>query len=1535
MDLFKTELQKFLKGESSLEVLESALRHTAGSQPEQLERLCQGLQKMAEAGHLDESLAQDLIESARREAAAVDEVTLIADEVTLIADEDRTQLKTESASAPVDQDQTRVVTPDSDQTVVATGDDVTRIESTSAGSSFTQQTSKTSGTVNTSTTSKWAKPFEDDEQQVQTLTVGAMVKDRFRLLEFIGCGGMGDVFKAEDQRRVDAQDVDTLVAIKVLNNNFRDHPDSLRALQREARKTQNLAHPNIVNVFDFDRDQHHVFMTMELMRGQPLNDVIKANPRGLPADLVFRYVAEMGAALQYAHSTGVIHSDFKPSNIFLDQETVKVFDFGIARAAKEGQQDHFDAGELGALTPTYASPEMLDGELLADPRDDIYALGCISYELLTGKHPFLDKGKKVPADQARERNLSPTPVKGLKRQQWRALKSALAFESDKRTATVAEFLADFLPQQRAAGLLGKWYIWPLAATVVSALAYLPARDLWQQKQLDDLADGLKNGDKDEVLKLLVELEQLPEEEQFSYFNDARVKRSLTQFFIGQMDHQVDQDQYAEAERVAQRALSIYEDSRRLSDQRELISKRKAARLNELNAELNGLLGLSDPEFINAIEQFPVLFKSIARVDIKNPMLTDVRVPDRMIAVIEALAKENAFEPASAVLAIAQQMYPEMAEIRVAKEQLMQRLQQSERDTAVKSLVDELGELDSLESTAQLESKIDLLTQLALLAPDNPELVKARGIAGALVEKELKPMTEQRSWSEARALLAQYQPILDHSLFNRLSQSINDGHQQHEAHLTDVQDQIFKLLDKGQPEQAESLLSQLQSMPEIQQQTAERIGRVWLKQARIARSQQQWQEARQLLAKASEVGGSSDFGVTLREETDLIDSSQAAAELQTAEQLAAERAQRLLGYQSELQAVLQQPLGQATLADTQALLDRVEQLQPDSPLLQKVPAQLGSRYLSDAARLAGAGDAKVALEMLNAFSSVFPADERVRERIGELKNQVSEQDQNARYQALKSDVSALLEQIATDNHWETKLKKLLGQLSAMNADAAEMAAIKTRVALSLSAEAERLSADKRFVDALGVLAKAESYDKNLGTLAGLRQQIQQGQKAWEEEKETRRQQAEVDAVKQTLQTQLKANDLSGAEKSLAQLQAAVGADDPYIVTSVHPAFVDTYLRLADQLARQFRLTKAAELLEGAKKYSADTTVIDDKIQQYLRDAKLWRIGQTVRSMSHDGLVNAHGLLKEIEAELEPERAEKLHSDLITAVVKRFEELKTSQPEAANRLLKKARQLYPDKSQLSSLNLAASTINTQPVKPAVVTPKPKTEEKDEAPVVVSQAPATTAKPPVATAQGKACSASLAGLGRSTRAVCYDMVSAESRAPYLVVVPGNGGSAFAITKFEVSIGEYNQFCQQTGCKVRGGSSKLPVTGISASQAKQYASWLSQTTGHRYSLPTYQQWKHAAYSAGKRQPSNYNCRLMQGSKILKGHGLTAVRTGKANGWGLVNFLGNAQEWVSNGGQVMAAGGHYADPMSSCSVDLVRSGGADSKTGFRLVRAL
>jgi len=295
-----------------------------------------------------------------------------------------------------------------------------------------------------------------NKENALDLSVGAILKNRFVIKEIIGSGGMGTVFRATDMRREEAQDKQSDVALKVLNKEFRDNQELFIALQRETKKSQMLAHPNIVNVYDFDRDGSNIFMVMEILQGRSLAKFIReiAPSGGIPFKKAWPIIKGLALALAYAHKKNIIHSDFKPGNVFITEDNeVKVLDFGIACAGRVEKKNEdetvFNARDLGALTPAYASLEMLEGRE-PDPRDDIYALACVSYELLTGKHPF----GKLSAQKALEVNLQPPAIPGLNRRQWNAISHALAFKKEKRTLSVERFLDEIEPKSIVPSLLG-------------------------------------------------------------------------------------------------------------------------------------------------------------------------------------------------------------------------------------------------------------------------------------------------------------------------------------------------------------------------------------------------------------------------------------------------------------------------------------------------------------------------------------------------------------------------------------------------------------------------------------------------------------------------------------------------------------------------------------------------------------------------------------------------------------------------------------------------------------------------------------------------------------------------------------------------------------------------------------------------------------------------------------------------------------------------------------------------------------------------
>ena len=181
---------------------------------------------------------------------------------------------------------------------------------------------------------------------------------------------------------------------------------------------------------------------MELLEGTSLDAILRKNgSQGAPLADLLPILRQIVSALQFAHSEGIVHSDLKPANVIvLPNGRVKVIDFGISRAIPNPNQltselTTFDVKALGAMTPAYASPEMIDG-LDPDPRDDVFALACIIYELLTGRHPF----GRAPASVARAGNYIPQQPANLSPAQWRVLQAGLHFDRAKRVSSAEQLL---------------------------------------------------------------------------------------------------------------------------------------------------------------------------------------------------------------------------------------------------------------------------------------------------------------------------------------------------------------------------------------------------------------------------------------------------------------------------------------------------------------------------------------------------------------------------------------------------------------------------------------------------------------------------------------------------------------------------------------------------------------------------------------------------------------------------------------------------------------------------------------------------------------------------------------------------------------------------------------------------------------------------------------------------------------------------------------------------------------------------------------
>ena len=297
-----------------------------------------------------------------------------------------------------------------------------------------------------------------DEPVSADVKYGTVLSGRYRIEEKLGSGGMAVVHAATDLRMPGVR-----VAIKLLQAELREQPLLLNLLRESVRKVRALPHPHIAGVYSVEADGPNDFVIMELLQGQTLKALLDQEyARGLPLTMARTLVSDVCSALAYAHDHGVIHCDIKPSNIFVTPSgRAKLFDFDIARVVR-GPVGYFDAREIEAYTGAYASVEIAEGGT-PDPRDDVYSVACVIYEMLSGRHPYGGAG----ARGARDKGLTVKPLPSLPHRANRALLQALSFDRDERLASVDALRTAFVVESLWSTIRSRPLAW--AGIAVGAL----------------------------------------------------------------------------------------------------------------------------------------------------------------------------------------------------------------------------------------------------------------------------------------------------------------------------------------------------------------------------------------------------------------------------------------------------------------------------------------------------------------------------------------------------------------------------------------------------------------------------------------------------------------------------------------------------------------------------------------------------------------------------------------------------------------------------------------------------------------------------------------------------------------------------------------------------------------------------------------------------------------------------------------------------------------------------------------------------------
>ncbi|MFL6601538.1 MAG: serine/threonine protein kinase [Steroidobacteraceae bacterium] len=279
-------------------------------------------------------------------------------------------------------------------------------------------------------------PIGMSQPSSRELGPGTILRSRYILEQVLGRGGDAIVFRATDLHRASEDSADGSIALKVLLPQRRVNQHALLRLKREFRQMERLSHPGIVRVFDLDHDGDIWFMSMELVTGHSLSTRMQ---KSVPLAEGLKLIFACCEALEHAHSMGILHGDLKPSNVLVSSDgSVKLIDFGSALSPEARLAAESDPS--AAATPCYASPQVLAG-LMAETRDDIFSLACLSYWILSnGGHPF---GRTSSLDAFNAR-MCPAHHATIPARLFEVVARGLAPERELRPTWAREFLHDLM-----------------------------------------------------------------------------------------------------------------------------------------------------------------------------------------------------------------------------------------------------------------------------------------------------------------------------------------------------------------------------------------------------------------------------------------------------------------------------------------------------------------------------------------------------------------------------------------------------------------------------------------------------------------------------------------------------------------------------------------------------------------------------------------------------------------------------------------------------------------------------------------------------------------------------------------------------------------------------------------------------------------------------------------------------------------------------------------------------------------------------------
>ena len=1374
---------------------------------------------------------------------------------------------------------------------------------------------------------------------------GDLLRGRFELISKLGEGGMGAVWKGKDKLKEEARDRNPFVAIKLLQGDFKAHPEAFIALQRETAKQQRLAHPNIATVYDFDRDDatNTVFMTMEVLDGQPMDAFIRKLPAdGLSEEEAMPMVEELCAGLSYAHQASLVHSDLKPGNCFYTREgNIKLLDFGIARASKttdeaEGETTLFDPGSLGALTPTYATIEMFEGDD-PDPRDDIYALAIMTYQLLTGKHPY---GKKS-ALKAKELGLAVEPIAKLSKRQNKGLAHGLEFLRVDRTASVEEFLESVTRKKSRTGL---WVGAGIAATIfIGVLSYNPVLNYINEGKREDVIALVQQGGAQNIGDGLAQAEALGEGQLALVLDDPRVINAAAELITANNGNSVEgglevlatypadwqgKVKDVDAARTAifghyeqriQASFSpadghfdfpaaknnlasldaLYPDSAQVFQLRSTLDDTKRETLTNLGDRYKELKAAGKLIPIKDEEDISDVLLAVKAINAEHFLLSDKDLPFRFAQEAEKAIKpanesERDLKRADALLVASAAYAPNDGKLKGLRYDLDQILTRIENEKRIAALEARLAQAESgLRALPDYQRVRDELVALADLSAQSKVLSRIQTRLKSTFSDAISSLIAARKWQQSEDLLFSFARLLSIADLTRQRAALSQAETtagftpdlaarkpQVDERVAAVQALLakpeFSIDWETQLKVPYKELLALQPLgsPQLEEVRTE-TARLLLSAALEARKQENFNQAREFVAKGLE------FYPGLKNFTD------ENAAINSAEQrFAAKRAEEeRLAKVETLKSEFTERAGSNDIQSANATLQELRDLgvkADDVFLATTAPTQLADSYQRLSKSRADGEDYLQAAELAEQGLKLNPKLNELAKALAGYQIEIKKRERELQLVELFNSTKPI------------KVAEVQQSLAALKTDIPDrFDAVVKKISESRATQLRNYAKSKN-VDIATLAARSKEF-ASLFPRAGA---------------------SLADELANSVEPRLRKVNVR-SPKALARVDKPLAAFAK-LAPKRHAALsADLAAKTLSEIQRLETSDKrAASVLASAAKrvFSASKSPAGKSIAALKIVVPLPEVIKGLAQLQRGQLAAAAKNLAAAKAK------DAAHPDVAAFASQLDERRKQADGLYAQHVAKAKDPLgYKAKDEIKGLYRKAASLC------------------GDCGFKERQAPRPIAG---------LCHQGLAGFGAKRAGQCWDQLG-RSKGPMMVVVPsGSEASApFAIGKYEVSQRDFNLFCKASSqCKVvLGSKSRLPTTGVPAQLAEAYAKWLSAAASRTlkqkvvYRLPTATEWEYAAKAGGSQPNKKFNCRVTSGGNIIAGHDLVDARSGRQNGWGLANYVGNARELVRAGGGFAVRGGNFEVPLTKCDISISKPhpGSADATTGFRLVREL